>query len=737
MLSNIQNPIQQFIEIGKVNMAEWMQLTGDNINDLINRNLRALENPEWLNTWLEYLRLRNRLSSQGLGNIISNLENEQIKTEDLVGTIKLVMFHQLAEEILLSNTYLAQFSGMEQVAIREKFQMYDKKLLGLQRQRIAYRASREHPPIGNAQGKVGTFSEVSLIRHEAGKKTRHIAVRNLLKRTARSISILKPCFMMSPMSVAQYLEPGQFDFDLVVMDEASQIRPEDALGAIARGKRLVVVGDPKQLPPTSFFTKAVINENEDEAVALEESESILESVIPMFRNRRLRWHYRSRHESLIAFSNHHFYDSNLIIFPSPFQENEQFGIRFKRIEKGRFHKRRNVEEAREVVAAIAKHFSKHQSESVGVVAMNSEQQVEIALQLDQKAKDDPLLADSLDKNRSSEEPLFIKNLENVQGDERDVIIISMTYGPEIIGGRTMQRFGPINSNVGWRRLNVLFTRSKKRMHIFSSMGSGDILISGGSSKGVQSLRYFLEYCETGHFHHATHTGRPADSDFEISVMQALADRGYECEPQLGVAGYYLDLAVKDPGMPERFLMGVECDGATYHSAKSSRDRDRLRQEILENLGWTIRRIWSTDWFKNPQAQLQPILLQLDQMRTPVAISAEADDALPTRDEYQQALELEREDIEEPSTIEDEDLVTYPDLKVRLNQLAEQMQQELPHTEDSHRLLRPAMTEALLEFLPCSKAEFSEQIPMYLRTGTDTREAQLFLDKVLEVISDFG
>ena len=204
-------------------------------------------------------------------------------------------------------------------------------------------------------------------------------------------------------------------------------------------------------------------------------------------------------------------------------------------------------------------------------------------------------------------------LENVQGDERDVIIISMTYGPDPVAGRTMQRFGPINSDVGWRRLNVLFTRAKNRMHIFSSMGSSDIIVSGTSKKGVISLKRFLEYCETGHLNQPKFTGKPPDSDFEIAVIKAMEERGYECEPQLGVAGYFLDIAVKDPNNPGRFLMGIECDGATYHSAKSARDRDRLRQEVLEGLGWEIHRIWSTDWFKNPEAQLEPIFKRLEKL----------------------------------------------------------------------------------------------------------------------------
>ncbi len=688
-----------FKNLGEVNLSEWIDSSGDKINNIYIRNIEALNNPEWMNTWLGYVKLRKNLSSKGLINIIASLESEKIQAKELKDIIQLVIFYQLSNEILTKHSYFAQFSGMEQTSIRERFQACDRELMSLQCEEIAYKSSKTKPPIGNARGKVSTFTETSLIKHEAGKKTKHIAVRSLLKRAGKSIQVLKPCFMMSPMSVAQFLTPGELKFDLVVMDEASQIRPEDALGSIARGSSLVVVGDPKQLPPTSFFSKVLSNDDGDDVVALEESESILESVIPIFKIHRLRWHYRSRHESLIAFSNQNFYDSNLILFPSPFQESDEFGIRFKYISRGRFHIRRNVEEAREVVNAVSEQLKENPGESVGIVAMNSEQQAEIEMQLDQLAKDDSILSDARDKNRLSEDPLFIKNLENVQGDERDVIIISMTYGPEQVGSSAMhQRFGPINSNVGWRRLNVLFTRSKKRMHIFSTMSSGHIRANSKSSRGLQALKAFLEYCETGHLNQSVHTGKPAESDFEIAVMRELDKHGYECEPQLGVAGYYLDLAIRDPGQPGRFLMGVECDGATYHSAKSTRDRDRLRQDILENLGWRIRRIWSTDWFNNPQPQIQPIIQELDRLKTSdinIVLNKES-----------------------PNIVLDGDRtgkLEGGNLKERLISLSENIiKKDLFSVDSDHRLLRPAMREAILNHLPCSKSEFLEQIPRYLR-----------------------
>ncbi len=735
LLNRAQKSQTPFLELGKLTLKEWSESCTDSLRDILLRNQRALDNPQWLNTWLDYIKLRARLSESGLGNIVHELELHTITSDQLQDVLHLVVYHILAEEVMHTNPELTSFSGLEQTGIRRRFREYDRKLMELQQKRIAHKASVSSPPTGVSSGRVKDYTELSLIKHNLGLKRPRIAIRSLFKRAGKSIQSLKPCFLMSPMSVAQYLQPGKFNFDLIIMDEASQIRPEDALGAIARGTSLVVVGDPKQLPPTSFFQKAVSNEDNEDVIALEESESILDSVIPVFRNRRLRWHYRSRHESLIAFSNQNFYDSNLILFPSPFRESGEYGINYKPVQ-GRFVNRKNVEEARLIVQNVAEQLRHFPEESVGIVAMNAEQSDEIEKQLEQKVKSDPILQQAFEKNQKLEEPLFIKNLENVQGDERDVIVISMTYGPETVGSSSMhQRFGPINSDVGWRRLNVLFTRSKKRMHIFSSMTSGHIRTGTNSSRGVKSLKAFLEYCETGRLQHYQHTGKAADSDFEIAVMDMLAKYGYECEPQLGVAGYFLDIAVKDPGMPGKFLVGIECDGASYHSAKSARDRDRLRQDILENLGWKIRRIWSTDWFDNPEAQIQPILNELDSLKTKPSVAIEHTNVDESVDEIETLIQF-TDDLfgEGGSNINDN---SDNDLESRLREYdSSVIRVELPETTDSRRLLRPAMVEALLSKFPCSVPEFHERIPAYLRIGTDPAEDK-YLEPVLHLIAQYA
>lgn len=302
----------------------------------------------------------------------------------------------------------------------------------------------------------------------------------------------------------------------------------------------------------------------------------------------------------------------------------------------------------------------------------------------------------------------------------------MTYGPQEPGGNVFQRFGPINSDVGWRRLNVLFTRSKKRMHIFSSMDSSGILVSSTSKRGVKALRGFLEYCETGVIHSTDQeTRREPDSDFEVAVMEALGRHGFECVPQVGVAGFFIDIAVVDPGNPGKYLMGIECDGATYHSAKSARDRDRLRQAILERLGWKIRRIWSTDWFKNPHAELQPIVRELNALKSEPAIEIKTESKAV--EEIVQKIE-EREVVLEPFITEQSDVrdkLLHFDEKV--------IRSRFPDTPEHSRLLRPAMLEALLEYQPTNKVEFLEYIPSYLRQATAPNEG-IYLEQVFEIVN---
>jgi transcription elongation GreA/GreB family factor len=456
-----------------------------------------------------------------------------------------------------------------------------------------------------------------LLNHLMPQQRPRMPVRKMLTRAGRAVPALKPCFMMGPQAVAQYLTPGAITFDLVIMDEASQLKPEEAIGAIARGAQLVVVGDPKQLPPTSFFSRMNATPDEAEQYTTTDAESILDLCSSHFHPpRALRWHYRSQHHSLIAFSNRNFYRGNLIIFPSPYHQNSRLGIHATYLADAVYDNQTNVREAQRVVDAVVEHIGTRSEESLGVVTLNIKQRDLIAELLDERLRSVRGADQYREKWGGEGQPLFVKNLENVQGDERDAIIISTTFGKPPNSAAVRQNFGPISRQGGWRRLNVLFTRARKSIAIYTSMRPEDIVVDGSTPDGTKALRDYLEYARSGALTVAEDSGLEPDSDFEVAVIDVLRARGYEVTPQLGVAGYRIDLAVKHPDVPGVYLAAIECDGASYHSALSVRDRDRIRQEILESLGWRGRiwRIWSTDWFRTPRQETEKLLSFLEDTR---------------------------------------------------------------------------------------------------------------------------
>jgi superfamily I DNA and/or RNA helicase len=428
--------------------------------------------------------------------------------------------------------------------------------------------------------------------------------------------------MMSPLSVAQFLKPNRLRFDLVLIDEASQMRPEEALGALARGGQLVVVGDPMQLPPISFFDRVDRTpEDELEEEEIVDNESILDLALAEFRpSRSLRWHYRSRHESLIAFSNRQFYN-DLIVFPSPLDPDRdkrepKLGV-YHHFVAGRYKGRVNIEEAQNVAEAATAFMAAEPDKSLGIVTLNQTQRDVLLEELERLVPRERSAQQYIERWEDTLEPFFVKNLENVQGDERDVIFISTVYGPDAATGIVKNQFGPINGKYGHRRLNVLFSRAKHRVEIFTSMRPEDIRPDEKSQRGIHVLKAYLEYAETGRLDAGSVSEREPDSEFEEPVRDRLQDKGFDVISQVGVAGYFIDLAVKHPKR-SGFVLGIECDGASYHSTRSARDRDRLRQQVLERLQWNIYRIWSTDWFQNPAQELRRLLTHLDRLMNDAA-----------------------------------------------------------------------------------------------------------------------
>jgi very-short-patch-repair endonuclease/RecA/RadA recombinase len=495
--------------------------------------------------------------------------------------------------------------GADLDRLRGDIAKIDREMSNLSRGAIREKlVANSRPPTGNGIGKVGTYTDMSLIRHEMNKKRNRVGVRELTTRAGAALIDLKPCWMMSPLAVAQYLN-GDFKFDLVVIDEASQMTPENALGAIMRARQVVVVGDTKQLPPSTFFSK-VLDDSDDDEDLRTDSESILDMANTTFTPvRQLRWHYRSRHPSLIAISNKMIYDDQLTIFPAARDGDPELGVSLIEVE-GQYRKGRNVPEARAIVEGAIEHMRSHPDRSLGLASMNKDQTELIMSEFERERARHPHVDAYIERWSEQDDGLeefFVKNLETIQGDERDVIMISTLYGPEAETGKVYQRFGPVNSVHGHRRLNVLFSRAKEKIVTYSSMKPTDIQTEG-KAHGVAMLRAWLEFSHTGKMHEIATNRRSTDSPFEDFVIAQIEAAGFEAVPQVGASGYRIDIGVRHPDWEYGYILAVECDGAPYHSSKSSRDRDRLRQQVLEGLGWKFHRIWSTDWFRDPRRQIE-------------------------------------------------------------------------------------------------------------------------------------
>jgi very-short-patch-repair endonuclease len=661
--------------------------------------------------WQHFLRSQAWLHEAGLKKLGEFGEKGKILPADIVPAFRFVFYSSLARGMCYDLPDVEALGGVGQEQLRQQFGDADRKAIELYRSYAADLIGRRSIPTGNGTGPVRTWTELSLINQELSKQKRHRPIRELVRRAGLALQAMKPCFMMGPLSVAQYLAPGHLRFDLVVMDEASQLKPEDALGAIARGTQVVVVGDPKQLPPSSFFDRVVREESaeeDDDTTGAEEAESILDVATTRYQPvRRLRWHYRSRHHSLIAYSNREFYDGDLMVFPSASERHPELGVSYRHVARGCFEHRRNPNEATEVVSAVLDHMRTKAQESLGVVALNFDQRELIEEMLDRQLRDDPVAMAYQERMEQRGEPFFVKNLENVQGDERDVIFISGTYGPDSSGAQH-QRFGPITGANGHRRLNVLFTRAKDRVVVFSSLDP-DRIRTQGASRGIKALKEYLTYAKTGVLPESDADGGGPTNDFERSVGDILRSRGYEVAYQVGVAGFFIDIAVRNPAKPGVSILGIECDGATFHSSRSARDRDRLRQEILERRGWKIHRVWSTDWYKARSKEISRLLDRVERV-------------LGDDPDYRQYRERK---------------VRRDSLLTRLTELRDEVRQAFPDSPGSQCLLREELLALFVEKRPTTREDWFRIVPYELRAATEAGQVGRFLGRVLGIIKELG
>lgn len=588
--------------------------------------------------WLKWRATRAEAIGAGLEPLVRALEENTVLSDTALAFEQAYMawWLRLAMD---AEPALRGFAHWQHDALIKRFRDLDDALAKLASTEVMRRLGHDLP----LRDAVPRNSELGGLRHQLGLQRPTKAIRNLIADMPTSFVKLAPCVLMSPLSVAQYLPAGQAQFDLVIFDEASQISTWDAIGAIARGRQAIIVGDPKQLPPTNFFGRS--DDGADDTADLAEFEKDMPSILDEVAaagvpTHRLNWHYRSRDEALIAFSNHHYYDGGLVTFPSPDASGE--AVRLHRV-AGTYQRGKgstNPDEARAITAFIRKRLTdwlKRPEEArptLGVITFNAQQQALILDLLDAERKARPDFEWFFSDDR--EEPLIVKNLENIQGDERDVMLFSITFGPDQAGKITMN-FGAMNKDGGEKRLNVAVTRARAELHVFASIGAEQIDVTRTRARGVGDLKAFLDFAGRGAVALAGQDSGSvgeADSPFEEAVRDALAAKGWEVHTQIGVSGFRIDLGIRHPDHAGAWLAGVECDGARYHSSATARDRDRIRQAVLEGLGWSILRIWSTDWFRAPGATLQRVdaslteILAADRLQRAQALPGDQDMEAP-------------------------------------------------------------------------------------------------------------
>ena len=566
------------------------------------------QNQSKLRAWCSWRKARQSAVHQNLTPLVKAIENGSISAAEIEETFETSYSKWFAADAIDSEPILREFVASEQMSNIEEFRELDDQVAELTAQYTRSKLSGRLPN----KADVGKKDGYGILKHEVQKKRMHKPLRQLASEMGDAFSNLAPCMLMSPLSIAQYLPADQQQFDLVIFDEASQISPWDAVGSIARGKQVVIAGDPRQMPPTNFFQRGAAAAEFDSDTD-SDLESILDECLAVGVPRQsLNWHYRSRHESLIAFSNYKYYNSNLITFPAAV--TKESAVSLVRVD-GIYAKgagQTNQVEAKAIVAETVKRLTDPQfvqsGKTLAIITLNSHQQALIEDLLDTARRENPEIEPFFSEELS--EPVVVKNLETVQGDERDVIFLGIGYGPTEPGmTRMSMNFGPLNRDGGERRLNVALTRSKQEMVIFSSFDPSMIDLNRTSARAVRDLKHFLEFAERGPraLAEAVHGSVGGyDSPFEEAVAQRLQEKGWQVVPQVGVSKFRIDIGIVHPDRPGDFLAGVECDGATYHSGATARDRDKVRAAVLGDLGWDLVRVWSTNWFTDKEGEVEKL-----------------------------------------------------------------------------------------------------------------------------------
>ena len=606
---------------------EWLNGYFTEENSILSLNVLSLlqklngcqDNLHLLEKWIDYQEAKKDCNNIGLENYISAVE--AAGTFDSMESSFLKGFYQMwLGEAYNNLPAVRRFRrNVQDNRITEFAKLDDYQLLVAQ-MRIREKLIENLPTTSRLLK--GT-DEISILKKELGKKRRIMPLRKLFKQIPNLLLKLKPCLMMSPLSVSYFLETEAYNFDMVIFDEASQIFPEDAIGAIFRGAQVIIAGDSKQLPPTNFFASTTNNLdsdydiNDDDADFAESiSDSILEETASALPNRTLLWHYRSKHESLISFSNSEIYKNTLITFPNSTDAIADMGVEYIYVPDGYYEgggKNCNVLEARKCVELVVEHIRNHPERSLGIIAFSEKQQNAIETAIIEFRESNPEYEAFFDE--AAEEPFFVKNLENVQGDERDTIIFSICYAKDR-NGRMFMRFGPLGHDGGERRLNVAITRAKCNVKLVGSILPSDIDLNRTKSEGVRMLRSYIEFARNNFA--SAHNSEQIDEliatdEFCDEVAAFLVEKGYKIQRRIGCSDYKIDIAVENPKLEGDYIAGIECDGLSYIQAKTARDRDHLRRKVLENMGWNMYRVWSTEWSKYPQQEKEVLVSFLESL----------------------------------------------------------------------------------------------------------------------------
>lgn len=634
-----------------------------------------------LEGWLAYRRAYHDVENCKLDKFLSVVvNNDSVKPSDY-SNIFIKQFYSIWLDYAMNRLPdLLTLSQVQREAVLTEFKNQDKVQLTIAQARIREMLSERLPNINT----VATANDqLGILKHEYNKQRRQMPIRKLFNMIPELVMRLKPCLMMSPLSVSLFLENPGYVFDVVIFDEASQVKPENAIGSILRGRQVIIAGDSRQLPPTNFFQTTLsdddlYDDDEEEDIAMEES--ILDSCSRVLPEQYLKWHYRSRDEHLIAFSNSKIYDNRLTTFPSIIDEGKDIGVEFEYVANGvydRGGKKNNVKEAERVADLVFDHFQRHPGRSLGVIANSDSQARTIEDIIVQRRTN----RTSFERffNEELDEPFFVKSLESVQGDERDTIIFSIGYGKDA-AGRMTQNFGPINRDGGERRLNVAVTRAKFNLKLVSSIGAESIEVTESTQSGPKLLKAYIDYAQRGMI---ALTGGliegnivSFDSPFEESVYNFLREKGYPVETQVGCAGYRIDLGIKDPQNLGRYVLAVECDGAAYHASRYARERDRLRQEVLEGMGWKFHRIWSTEWIQSPASAKQALIRAVETaiFNAPMTTLFTPDDTAPTMNSFMEESDdtncdevdlTSLLDFEEYSLVDDNELIGTVENRISL------------------------------------------------------------------------